>query len=703
MSKITKIVKPHHVIYIVLTVLLLAGASVGIYFYIKNKSSSPSHTQNECGAGEVECVHEGNVTCCATECCGGICLTTDQTCVNNIPCDNNLVCKQTDGSSICCTKDKPHCSPETKSCNACDSKNPPCEGSENKAPICCGKDASCFLENETDENTKNTCVCSNGTTDGMSGKCCSKYRSLCPGESYGQNPLSSKTTRDPKGQCAIKLNGTPAKKRCVTLDTDVGGAQLKNITNAAYDDYGKVCHKNLIFTDHKGNKACCGGTLYYNGQTIDCCTDDKIVGNENSKCYIKSEFTNLDENSPLQGMCSGISASSHNASVCVNLKNFNSSSFASATNKCPTGETPVTLPYYALINQPGKITYNSQDVQISNCPTSLRSATNLNTADDCTNLREFEALKCTSDTDCTNKTTTCVKIEHGKAVPTTTTTCNPMANPPTYESGICGVGCPKNNPKTICEKDEICYSYEAKDYESGFCGIAPSGEQTPTPDISPPHLYTEDDNGNTLYYIDESACKQFCEGNGDIKAGRMGYCDATNIPNGNGGNLYECKLPVCKPPSSDIGYIVNEKGIENLEGSNTITYKSGGSMAQCMLDQNKEYVDAITYKKANNDGGGECIANFDCGSMLIPDGISITNTYAQASLPSTLTGEKLYNAKVDQTGLQRGPFSTTRFSSVSCADVLKGADEKAFCINGQNCQSSDGKLQCEDSTPAGVY
>ena len=422
-KKIMQNVKSYHFVYVILVILLIAGAGTGIYFYSKNKSASPHRAPTtQCESGKVECAKDGSIVCCDA-CCGGVCLKKGFTCLDGIQCEDKMVCENpTTGKKICCTSESPNCNQTLGVCNACTTKNPQCEGSAEKNPICCGLNGNdCYVNGEI-KDTTNPCVCSGGDGDGMGGKCCSKNRSLCPGESYGQINIRDKDdkdhkTRDSSNKCLLGSKN----KVCITPLED--GSTTVAVEDIAIDDIGNQCHKNLIYKSDSGKYLCCGTdgskgqpSLYLDSDnTLKCCTGNKIVGGE-SMCYSTNTFANMNNKSPLEGKCSGASSdTSKNVQVCVNLTDFKSSSLSTPPCSNPE-ETPTDLPYYDLINQPGKISYQNNGKDVTNCPSGLSGASDCNK-----NLPVFLPGSCTSDTDCNNKSNLC-KDKEGNVYPAP---CNP--------------------------------------------------------------------------------------------------------------------------------------------------------------------------------------------------------------------------------------------------------------------------------------
>lgn len=683
-KKIIQNVKSYHFVYIILVILLIAGAGTGIFFYIKNKSTSPHRAPtSQCDSGKVECLKDGSVVCCDA-CCGGVCLKKGFTCIDGIQCEDKMVCTNpTTGEKTCCTTESPNCNETLGVCNACTPINPQCEGTtDGKNPICCGLNGNdCYVKDETKDT--NPCVCSGGDADGMGGKCCSKNRSLCPGESYGQVNIRDKDdkdhkTRDSSNNCLLGPKNT--KEVCITPLED--GSTTVAVEDIAIDDIGNQCHKNLIYKSDN-QYLCCGTdgsegepSLYLDSDnTLKCCAGNKIVGGK-SMCYTKSTFINMN-NSPLEGKCSGASNDdSKNLQVCVNPTDFKSSTLSSTPCKDP--EISVDLPYYDLINQPGKISYQNNGKDITNCPSDLSG----NSENGCNNLPVFASESCTSDTECNNKSNLCKDREGNvHAAP-----CNPLAKNPTYKTGVCGIGCPADKPTTICNDGdgEICYTYEAKNkdgtaYESGFCGLPPkSGQQTPTSMTTPEHLVTQSDSENILYYDTEDNCKKFC-------GARFGYCDQVNV---DGNTLFACKLPVCS--AGNKNYIWDDKTV-SLSGSNTITYTTGGTMSHCMLDQNKQYIDRITFNESTGpNSSASCTGEFDCSTMLtVPNDVNkMGPTYVEKPV---LTGETLYTSDGKPTSIISGPF--TLKSGHSCTS--NGLPNGIFCNTNDK--------SCCGSAPAGIY
>ena len=678
-----KIVKSHYIVYIIVGIILIAGLGTGIYFYIHNKASKPNDTPTECKENQTVCRDDkGQSVCCDHGCCKtgeglgiGVCLNEDQQCINNKPCDNKLVCKHANtDKTICCTNDKPNCNTASGTCNNCTETSPACEGEYGKAPTCCTSD-KCYDVKEDKNN--NPCVCCNGV-QGMGGACCSKNRCLCPGEYYGRKDISGKTpntrTRKPDGTCALK-----GKPKCITPD-DIKSGDLANV---AIDDIGEICDINKIYYKSSTKQwLCCNNTIYWDStkKSLQCCSEPNAKVGNSSICYSDEQRSNISQDSPLYGMCSGIDDSSLQVNVCVNTTNFNASTFSkpSDDNICASSqETVVKLPYYQLINQPGIISYTDKDGKPQkNYPQTLSktSITNIN------QLNTFTGQKCSKNLDCSNKTSGgCVDkkgnhvIVNGKQI----TNCDVTKGQ--YPSGECGTGCPINDPTTICGQGEICYTYESKKsdgntYTSGFCGIPSKNCQQKEDSIQePPHLQTVNADNQNLYYKTPEECQEFCENK------RHGYCLTDSD------NKSYCYLPTCTDGKSN--YII--QGAAGMTSKNTINFAKGStcSMPDCMLLQNKQHVKDISYDASNN----ICTANFDCSSMLVENTeLPDTYMYGVNAVNKGFKGEQLYtpSGTLFKYGeyTPYGPYSLMADSDKSC-DNNDQLPTGKYCTNGNTCNN----------------
>ena len=699
-----KIVKSHHIVYIILGIILIAGVGTGVYFYVHNESTKPNITPTECKKGQTVCRDaQGQSTCCDHGCCKtgegegiGVCLNEDQKCVNNKPCDGPLVCKQDNSdNTICCDKDKPNCNKASGTCNNCTPASPECGGQESLAPTCCTTD-KCYDDQEIDKTSDNPCVCCNGNVDGvqgMGGNCCSKNRCLCPGEYYGRKDVSGASsnirTRKSDGTCALK-----GKPQCIKSEEK----GIKELTDIAIDDSGEICNKNNIYFNSSTKQwLCCNNIIYWdsNKKSLQCCSDPNAKVGTSSICYSDPNYTGIDTDSPLYGMCSGIDDSHLNVDVCVNTKNFRKSTFSKPANdNCSkTGETIVSLPYYEIINQPGIISYVDKD---HNQQTIFPQTLNQKQIKNIKDLNTFTAKKCSQDADCSNKKSSgCVDKngqpiydKNGKQI----TNCDVTNGQ--YPQGECGTGCPADSPTTICGEGEICYTYDGKNsdgnqYTSGFCGKLPSTtcQQKPESQQMPEHLQTMDDIGNNLlHYKTLAHCQNFCE------TKRNGYCL------GDANDKYYCHLPTCTDGKAN--YIV--QGAANMTSTNTITFDSPPgtcSMTDCMLLQNKQHVKDISYD--TNESGATCTANFDCSAMLV-DKPDVENTwiYGANAEKSGFTGELLYYPSGKQYKFRGatpfGPYTNTSMSTVNCNNDNDDPVGK-YCINGNTCNNGT----C--SPPAGIF